>query len=53
MTNWVHGVNAATLPDFAWRDWAGAQTERVLDSIDIDYMRLVGVRVPNVKTVFA
>ena len=40
-TNWVHGVNAASLPDFAWRDWAGAQTERVLDSMDIDYMRLV------------
>ena len=41
LTNWVHGVNAASLPDFAWRDWAGAQTERVLDSMDIDYMRLV------------
>ena len=37
----MHGVNAASLPDFAWRDWAGAQTERVLDSMDIDYMRLV------------
>jgi site-specific DNA-cytosine methylase len=41
LTNWVHGVNVASLPDFAWRDWAGAQTERVLDSIDIDYIRLV------------
>lgn len=41
LTNWMHGVNAASLPDFAWRDWAGAQTERVLDSMDIDYMRLV------------
>ena len=37
----MHGVNAASLPDFAWRDWAGAQTEQVLDSMDIDYMRLV------------
>lgn len=41
MTNWAHGTKDATLPDFGWRDWAAAQTERVLDSIDIDYMRLV------------
>lgn len=41
VTNWAHGTSQAALPDFAWRDWAGAQTERVLDSIDIDYIRLV------------
>ncbi|KAJ8598901.1 hypothetical protein CTAYLR_010750 [Chrysophaeum taylorii] len=41
VTNWAHGTRRANLPDFAWRDWARAQTERVLDSIDIDYVRLV------------
>ncbi|KAH8043578.1 hypothetical protein JL722_15129 [Aureococcus anophagefferens] len=45
VTNWSHGTNNASLPDFAWRDWAHAQTERVLDSIDIDYMRLVQKKV--------
>ncbi|KAJ1459723.1 hypothetical protein M885DRAFT_613323 [Pelagophyceae sp. CCMP2097] len=51
VTNWSHGTNNAQLPDFAWRDWAQAQTERVLDSIDIHYMRLVKEATdPNFKT---
>jgi len=29
-----------TLPDYAWNDWGKAQTDRVLDLMDIDYLRL-------------
>ena len=28
------------LPDYAWNDWGKAQTDRVLDLMDIDYLRL-------------
>lgn len=37
-TDWRDG-GACQLPDYAWRDWGNAQTERVLDLIDIDYLR--------------
>ena len=29
------------MPDYAWNDWGKAQTDRVLDLMDIDYLRLV------------
>ena len=28
------------MPDYAWNDWGKAQTDRVLDLMDIDYLRL-------------
>jgi hypothetical protein len=37
-TDWRDG-GACTLPDYAWSDWGNSQTERVLDLIDIDYLR--------------
>ena len=36
-TNWEGGC---TMPDYAWNDWGKAQTDRVLDLMDIDYLRL-------------
>jgi hypothetical protein len=36
-TDWEGGC---TLPDYAWNDWGKAQTDRVLDLMDIDYLRL-------------
>ena len=37
-TDWRDG-GACQLPDYAWNDWGNSQTERVLDLIDIDYLR--------------
>ena len=52
ITGWTTGCTSTiNLPDFAWTDWGRAQTERVLDSIDIDYMRLVAQGAdPHFKT---
>ena len=36
-TNWEGGC---TMPDYAWNDWGKAQTDRVLDLMDIDFLRL-------------
>jgi len=36
-THWDGGCQ---LPDYAWNDWGKAQTDRVLDLMDIDYLRL-------------
>ena len=36
----THWDGGCTLPDFAWNDWGKAQTDRVLDLMDIDYLRL-------------
>ena len=36
-TNWEGGCS---MPDYAWNDWGKAQTDRVLDLMDIDYLRL-------------
>ena len=38
LTSWV-SQGHATLPDFAWHDWGKAQVERVLDLMDINYLR--------------
>eukprot|EP00873_Tetraselmis_striata_P026775 jgi/Tetstr1/447039/TSEL_034496.t1 len=38
-TTW-EAQGACKLPDYAWSDWAKVQTERVLDLLDIDYLRL-------------
>jgi len=38
-TSWeAQGV--CKMPDYAWNDWAKVQTERVLDLMDINYLRL-------------
>ncbi|GAA6033422.1 hypothetical protein JCM8097_006743 [Rhodosporidiobolus ruineniae] len=39
LTNWQEAGGKPTLPDGAWQDWAEAQTERVLDLMDISYLR--------------
>ena len=31
------------MPDYAWNDWGKAQTDRVLDLMDIDFLRLAQV----------
>ena len=36
----THWDGGCTLPDFAWNDWGKSQTDRVLDLMDIDYLRL-------------
>jgi len=36
-TNWEGGC---VMPDYAWNDWGKAQTDRVLDLMDIDFLRL-------------
>ena len=36
----THWDGGCTLPDYAWNDWGKAQTDRVLDLMDIDYLRL-------------
>ena len=37
-TKWEEG-GACHLPDYAWNDWGRAQTDRVLDLVDINYLR--------------
>ncbi|GAA6003370.1 hypothetical protein JCM10207_000301 [Rhodosporidiobolus poonsookiae] len=39
LTDWQDGGGKPTLPDGAWQDWGEAQTERVLDLMDISYLR--------------
>ncbi|BGP45700.1 hypothetical protein JCM10450v2_001530 [Rhodotorula kratochvilovae] len=39
LTNWSAQGGKPTMPDGAWQDWAEAQTERVLDLMDISYLR--------------
>jgi len=36
----THWDGGCTMPDYAWNDWGKAQTDRVLDLMDIDYLRL-------------
>mmetsp|Transcript_22634 Transcript_22634/g.62827 ORF Transcript_22634/g.62827 Transcript_22634/m.62827 type:complete len:2149 (-) Transcript_22634:730-7176(-) len=38
-TSW-ESQGVCKLPDYAWSDWARVQTERVLDLLDIDFLRL-------------
>ena len=38
LTKWV-SQGHCTLPDFAWHDWGKAQVERVLDLMDINFLR--------------
>ncbi|KAK4046509.1 hypothetical protein OIV83_006035 [Microbotryomycetes sp. JL201] len=40
LTAWQDNGGAPTMPDGAWNDWASVQTERVLDLMDISYLRL-------------
>lgn len=40
LTAWQDGGGPPTLPDGSWNDWAVAQTERVLDLMDISVLRL-------------
>ncbi|GAA5896190.1 hypothetical protein JCM6882_008514 [Rhodosporidiobolus microsporus] len=39
LTDWQDTGGKPTLPDGAWQDWGEAQTERVLDLMDISYLR--------------
>ncbi|KAG5187340.1 hypothetical protein JKP88DRAFT_161808 [Tribonema minus] len=39
LTGWEEG-GLCTLPDFAWHDWGLAQTDRVLDLMDINHIRM-------------
>ncbi|GAA5872529.1 hypothetical protein JCM8547_006937 [Rhodosporidiobolus lusitaniae] len=39
LTDWQDGGGKPTMPDGAWQDWAEAQTERVVDLMDISYLR--------------
>ena len=38
LTRWV-SQGHATLPDFSWHDWGASQVERVLDLMDINFLR--------------
>jgi len=38
LTGWEEG-GRCNLPDYAWKDWGKAQTDRVLDLMDIDHLR--------------
>jgi hypothetical protein len=40
LTAWQDGSGKTQLPDWAWGDWADAQTERVCDLMDISLLRL-------------
>ncbi|KAM0792935.1 hypothetical protein ACM66B_002694 [Microbotryomycetes sp. NB124-2] len=40
LTAWQDNGGAPTMPDGAWNDWASVQTERVLDLMDISFLRL-------------
>ena len=50
-TNWEDGAQCE-LYDYAWTDWARAQTDRVLDLMDIDFLRLASEKEvdPSFKT---
>ncbi|KAJ3211992.1 hypothetical protein HDU67_004137 [Dinochytrium kinnereticum] len=39
LTAWTEG-GMSYLPDYAWNDWGRAQTDRVLDLMDINFIRL-------------
>lgn len=39
LTDWQDNGGKPTLPDGAWQDWGEAQTERVLDLVDISFLR--------------
>jgi len=39
LTGWSAQGGKPTMPDGAWQDWAEAQTERVLDLMDISFLR--------------
>ncbi|KAJ3052919.1 hypothetical protein HK097_005420 [Rhizophlyctis rosea] len=39
LTVWEDG-SICKLPDYAWNDWGRSQTERVLDLMDINFLRL-------------
>ncbi|GAA5877400.1 hypothetical protein JCM1840_006088 [Sporobolomyces johnsonii] len=39
LTDWQDGGGKPKMPDGAWQDWAETQTERVLDLMDISYLR--------------
>ncbi|KAI8849690.1 hypothetical protein BC829DRAFT_416581 [Chytridium lagenaria] len=39
LTAWTEG-GMSYLPDYAWNDWGRAQTDRVLDLMDINFLRL-------------
>jgi hypothetical protein len=40
LTAWQDGSGKTQLPDWAWGDWADAQTERVCDLMDISLLRI-------------
>lgn len=40
LTAWQDNGGPPTMPDGAWNDWATTQTERVLDLMDISFLRL-------------
>lgn len=40
LTLWQDNGGPPRMPDGAWNDWAAAQTERVLDLMDISVLRL-------------
>ncbi|KAK4048042.1 hypothetical protein OIO90_005943 [Microbotryomycetes sp. JL221] len=40
LTAWQDNGGSPTMPDGAWNDWASVQTERVLDLMDISFLRL-------------
>ncbi|GAA6010842.1 hypothetical protein JCM11491_004561 [Sporobolomyces phaffii] len=39
LTDWKEGGGKPQMPDGSWQDWAETQTERVLDLMDISYLR--------------
>ncbi|GAA5914524.1 uncharacterized protein JCM6883_003191 [Sporobolomyces salmoneus] len=39
LTDWKEGGGKPQLPDGSWQDWAETQTERVLDLMDISFLR--------------
>ncbi|GAA5937049.1 uncharacterized protein JCM15063_000140 [Sporobolomyces koalae] len=39
LTDWKDGGGKPQMPDGSWQDWVEAQTERVLDLMDISFLR--------------
>ncbi|GAA5978213.1 hypothetical protein JCM5350_002229 [Sporobolomyces pararoseus] len=39
LTDWKEGGGKPQMPDGSWQDWAESQTERVLDLMDISFLR--------------
>lgn len=39
LTDWKEGGGKPQMPDGTWQDWAEGQTERVLDLMDISFLR--------------